>query len=238
MELVVRKTDLLRELQLFQGIVERKNTIPILANVLIEAAGDEVKLLATDLEVGSAQPVRRVGRQRRVADAAGEEALRDHQGAAGDRRPDRGRQERRQSRGGSFRLAHADAAARGFPDAAGCDRRLQRDAAARRAAADGREDAVCDHRRGHPIFPERRAVHPAAGFDEPGFDRRPSARADHRAAREASKGKGKAGRRGSAASSCRARRCSSSAGCWPKVKGTSTTSAARTTCSSTSAGGC
>ena len=35
MELVVRKTDLLRELQLFQGIVERKNTIPILANVLL-----------------------------------------------------------------------------------------------------------------------------------------------------------------------------------------------------------
>lgn len=52
MELVVRKTDLLRELQLFQGIVERKNTIPILANVLIEADGDSVKLLATDLEVG------------------------------------------------------------------------------------------------------------------------------------------------------------------------------------------
>ncbi len=52
MELVVRKTDLLRELQLFQGIVERKNTIPILANVLIEADGDKVKLLATDLEVG------------------------------------------------------------------------------------------------------------------------------------------------------------------------------------------
>jgi DNA polymerase III subunit beta len=52
MELVVRKTDLLRELQLFQGIVERKNTIPILANVLLEADGDRVKLLATDLEVG------------------------------------------------------------------------------------------------------------------------------------------------------------------------------------------
>src|SRR6187401_959291 len=53
MELVVRKTDLLRELQLFQGIVERKNTIPILANVLLEAGGNgEVKMLATDLEVG------------------------------------------------------------------------------------------------------------------------------------------------------------------------------------------
>ena len=52
MELVVRKADLLRELQLFQGIVERKNTIPILANVLIETDGDQVRLLATDLEVG------------------------------------------------------------------------------------------------------------------------------------------------------------------------------------------
>jgi DNA polymerase-3 subunit beta len=52
MELVVRKNDLLRELQLFQGIVERKNTIPILANVLIDAKGNELRLLATDLEVG------------------------------------------------------------------------------------------------------------------------------------------------------------------------------------------
>jgi DNA polymerase-3 subunit beta len=51
MELVVRKNDLLRELQLFQGIVERKNTIPILANVLMDAKGDEVRFLATDLEV-------------------------------------------------------------------------------------------------------------------------------------------------------------------------------------------
>src|SRR5207237_2127392 len=51
MELVARKNDLLRELQLFQGIVERKNTIPILANVLMEAKGDQVSFLATDLEV-------------------------------------------------------------------------------------------------------------------------------------------------------------------------------------------
>ena len=51
MELVVRKNDLLRELQLFQGIVERKNTIPILANVLMEAKDGEVRFLATDLEV-------------------------------------------------------------------------------------------------------------------------------------------------------------------------------------------
>ena len=54
MELTVRRTELLRELQLFQGIVERKNTIPILANVLVEAEDDakEIRFVATDLEVG------------------------------------------------------------------------------------------------------------------------------------------------------------------------------------------
>jgi DNA polymerase-3 subunit beta len=52
MELVVRKADLLKELSLLQGIVERKNTIPILANVLFDASKDHVSLLATDLDVG------------------------------------------------------------------------------------------------------------------------------------------------------------------------------------------
>jgi DNA polymerase-3 subunit beta len=52
MELTVRKNDLLPELQLFQGIIERKNTIPILGNILIKAEEDgTVQLLATDLEV-------------------------------------------------------------------------------------------------------------------------------------------------------------------------------------------
>ena len=118
MELVVRKADLLRELQLFQGIVERKNTIPILANVLIEADGDQVKLLATDLEVGLRSRCQASVSKKRIADASGEEALRDHQGASRNGRADRGRQERRQGRGRPIRLAHADAAARGFSDAA------------------------------------------------------------------------------------------------------------------------
>jgi DNA polymerase-3 subunit beta len=52
MELVVRKNDLLKELQLLQGIVERKNTIPILANVLLDASTGGLSLLATDLDVG------------------------------------------------------------------------------------------------------------------------------------------------------------------------------------------
>jgi DNA polymerase-3 subunit beta len=51
MEIVVRKSDLLKELQLVQGIVERKNSIPILSNVLADARGGRLDVAATDLDV-------------------------------------------------------------------------------------------------------------------------------------------------------------------------------------------
>ena len=52
MEFTVRKFDLLQELTLIQGVVERKTTIPILANVLVGAEGGELRIAATDLEIG------------------------------------------------------------------------------------------------------------------------------------------------------------------------------------------
>ena len=52
MEFTVSKADLVRELSLSQGVVEKKTTIPILSNVLIEAVGDRIVLTATDLELG------------------------------------------------------------------------------------------------------------------------------------------------------------------------------------------
>ncbi len=52
MEFTVSKNDLVRELNLSQGVVEKKTTIPILSNVLLEASGDRVLLTATDLELG------------------------------------------------------------------------------------------------------------------------------------------------------------------------------------------
>ena len=52
MEFTVSKADLVRELSLSQGVVEKKTTIPILSNVLLEATGDRVILTATDLELG------------------------------------------------------------------------------------------------------------------------------------------------------------------------------------------
>src|SRR5690349_10629191 len=52
MEFTVSKADLVRELSLSQGVVEKKTTIPILSNVLLEAKDDRVTLTATDLELG------------------------------------------------------------------------------------------------------------------------------------------------------------------------------------------
>lgn len=52
MEFTVRKFDFLQELTLIQGVVERKTTIPILANVLVRAADGELEILATDLDIG------------------------------------------------------------------------------------------------------------------------------------------------------------------------------------------
>jgi DNA polymerase-3 subunit beta len=52
MEFSVSKSDLVRELGLTQGVVEKKTTIPILSNILVETDGDQIWLTATDLELG------------------------------------------------------------------------------------------------------------------------------------------------------------------------------------------
>ncbi len=51
MEFSVKKFDLLAELELTQGVVERKTTIPILSNLLFEAKGNRLSITATDLEL-------------------------------------------------------------------------------------------------------------------------------------------------------------------------------------------
>ncbi|MBC8028723.1 MAG: DNA polymerase III subunit beta [Pyrinomonadaceae bacterium] len=51
MQFVVSKQDLQRELGFVQGVVEKKNTIPVLSNILIENIGDHtIRLTGTDLE--------------------------------------------------------------------------------------------------------------------------------------------------------------------------------------------
>ena len=52
MELTIERDELLAALYLVQGIVERRTTLPVLSNVLMQSVGDGVAVAATDQEVG------------------------------------------------------------------------------------------------------------------------------------------------------------------------------------------
>ena len=52
MKVRIAREDLLTALQRVQGVVEKRNTMPILANILLEAKSDGLDILATDLEIG------------------------------------------------------------------------------------------------------------------------------------------------------------------------------------------
>lgn len=51
MEFTVKRNLLLNELNLVQGVIEKKSTIPILSNILLEASGKMLEITATDLDV-------------------------------------------------------------------------------------------------------------------------------------------------------------------------------------------
>lgn len=51
MKFSIERSTLLRAVGQAQSVVERRNTIPILGNVLIEAEGDKVQFRATDLDI-------------------------------------------------------------------------------------------------------------------------------------------------------------------------------------------
>jgi DNA polymerase III subunit beta len=51
MKFNVTRNELLNELNLVQGVIEKKSTIPILSNILLEASGGHLDMVATDLDV-------------------------------------------------------------------------------------------------------------------------------------------------------------------------------------------
>ncbi len=51
MKLSIDRADLLKALSHVQSVVERRNTIPILSNVLISAGNDQITLAATDMDI-------------------------------------------------------------------------------------------------------------------------------------------------------------------------------------------
>ncbi|UVT15998.1 MAG: DNA polymerase III subunit beta [Nitrospira sp.] len=52
MKVRIGRDELLTGLQRVQGVVEKRNTMPILSNILLEARQDGVEIIATDLEIG------------------------------------------------------------------------------------------------------------------------------------------------------------------------------------------
>ena len=51
MKIIIDKSKLLKPLSHIQSVVERKNTIPILSNVIISANDDKLSLSATDMDI-------------------------------------------------------------------------------------------------------------------------------------------------------------------------------------------
>lgn len=51
MHFTIGKTAFLKELNILQGVVEKKSTIPILSNLLLEVADSELRIMGTDLDV-------------------------------------------------------------------------------------------------------------------------------------------------------------------------------------------
>jgi DNA polymerase-3 subunit beta len=52
MKIKIARDELLTGLQRVQGIVEKRNTMPVLSNILLETKQDGIELVATDLEIG------------------------------------------------------------------------------------------------------------------------------------------------------------------------------------------
>ena len=51
MQFTIKRDVLLKSLTLVQGVIEKKNTLPILSNVLLDVKGGKLSIIATDLDL-------------------------------------------------------------------------------------------------------------------------------------------------------------------------------------------
>ena len=51
MQFIVKRDILLKSLNFVQGVVEKKNTLPILSNVLLQLKDNSLSIVATDLDM-------------------------------------------------------------------------------------------------------------------------------------------------------------------------------------------
>ena len=158
MKVTVERAQLLKSLGHVHRVVERRNTIPILGNVLVRAENARLSLKATDLDLEVTETLAAETANRRFDHRAGAHVLR-HRAQTARRRADRAGGRRRPLGAGDPRrpvaLHAADAAGKRFSRS----RRRRHDAFVharrRRHEAADRPDAIRDLDRGDPLLSQR-----------------------------------------------------------------------------------
>ena len=85
MRVILERSNLLKSLNHVHRVVERRNTIPILSNVLLAADGASLEMKATDLDLEMTEATPAQCRAGGRDDRAGASALRHRAQAAGRR---------------------------------------------------------------------------------------------------------------------------------------------------------
>ena len=72
MEFTINRDIFLKALGHANGVIEKKTTLPILSNVLIEAKNSKVKITATDLDIIYSEEISLPGLKKRVGNKTSE----------------------------------------------------------------------------------------------------------------------------------------------------------------------
>ena len=159
MKITVERGAFLKALSHVQSVVERRNTIPILSNVMIEAAKGQLKLTATDLDIEIVESlpadVLRNGSTTAPAHMLYDIVRKLPEGAQvqAELAHLRRRAARRLRRHRPLRACLP--AEGGFPADGGGRPAPSLPSGGRRSQAHHRQDALCDLDRGNPLLPER-----------------------------------------------------------------------------------
>jgi hypothetical protein len=215
MQLTIERSALLKALGHVQSVVERRNTIPILSNVLLSAGRDRLAFAATDLDMEMVDEAEAQDRRRGPDHRPRPHPVRDRAQAAGRRRGLAelfGRRSAPGRLGRPVALQPAGPAGRRLPGHVHRQRRrLLAGRCPRRPGPPDRQDPVRGLDRRDPLLSER----PVSPHGRRGR-RDPAARRGHRrpppgpGRNPGARGRG----RPAPASSCRARRWIRSAACW------------------------
>ena len=156
MKFSAERETILAPLQAVIGVVERRQTMPILANVLVAGRGGKLSITATDLEVELVAKTE-VTCSRRAKSRCPDASCSTSSGVAGRREITMSLEgERMTVRAGKSRFTLTTLAGYRLPDRRGHQRAADaEDAASRTLQAAARQDAFLDGAAGRALLPQR-----------------------------------------------------------------------------------